>query len=171
MIRPVWSPTRYLSAAAEHLQSPFLLFVRLYWGWQFMQTGWGKLSNIDRFIMFFRSLGLPFPEYLLPVVGSLELVGGFLLILGLFSRLIALPLTVNMLMAYLLANREAFVSLFSDPSKFYSADPYTFLFAGSDDPDLRTGPLLPRCAPRIQNPPGHCDSPSADRGRRDSFRN
>ena len=27
------------------LQSPFLLAVRLYWGWQFAQTGWGKLAS------------------------------------------------------------------------------------------------------------------------------
>ena len=30
--------------ALSSLQSPFLLAVRLYWGWQFMQAGWGKLT-------------------------------------------------------------------------------------------------------------------------------
>ncbi len=29
-------------------QSPFLLIVRLYWGWQFAQTGWGKLNNLPK---------------------------------------------------------------------------------------------------------------------------
>jgi putative oxidoreductase len=49
--------------------------------------------------------------------------------LGLGSRIIALPLTINMLMAYITADREALFSFFSDPGKFYAADPYTFLFA------------------------------------------
>ena len=36
---------RMLIRAASSLQSPFLLAVRLYWGWQFMQTGWGKIRS------------------------------------------------------------------------------------------------------------------------------
>ena len=34
-----------------------------------------------------------------------------------------------MLVAYLTADREALLSFFSNPGKFYGADPYTFLFA------------------------------------------
>jgi putative oxidoreductase len=34
-----------------------------------------------------------------------------------------------MLVAYLTADREALQSVFSNPGKFYGADPYTFLFA------------------------------------------
>jgi len=34
-----------------------------------------------------------------------------------------------MLMAYIMADRDALFSFFSDPGKFYVADPYTFLFA------------------------------------------
>jgi putative oxidoreductase len=34
-----------------------------------------------------------------------------------------------MLVAYVTADREALMSVFSDPGKFYAADPYTFLFA------------------------------------------
>ena len=62
-------------------------------------------------------------------VGSLECVGGALLFLGLGSRLVALPLTVNMLVAYITADREALLSIFSDPAKFYAADPFTYFFA------------------------------------------
>ncbi len=59
----------------------------------------------------------------------LELAGGVLLVMGLFSRAIAVPLVINLTAAYLLANREALFSVFSEPEKFYIADPYTFLFA------------------------------------------
>jgi putative oxidoreductase len=36
-----------------------------------------------------------------------------------------------MLVAYLTADREALFSSFSNPGKFYGADPYTFLFAAA----------------------------------------
>ncbi len=43
------------------LQSPLLLFVRVYWGWQFMVDGWGKLTHLPKVIEYFGSLGLPAP--------------------------------------------------------------------------------------------------------------
>jgi len=120
---------RLLIAAASALQSPFLLAVRLYWGWQFVQDGWGKLHNLEKVTDFFSSLGLPAPGMTAAFIGGLELVGGILLAVGLGSRLIALVLTGNMLMAYITADREALFSVFSDPDKFYGASPYTYLFA------------------------------------------
>ena len=118
-----------LTRAAESLQSPFLLAVRLYWGWQLMQSGWGKLHNLSGVTEFFTSLGLPAPHFTAIAISNLELFGGALLALGLGSRLIALVLTGNMFMAYVTADREALLSVFSDPGKFYNADPFTFLLA------------------------------------------
>jgi len=114
---------------ASLLQSPFLLLVRLYWGWQFAQSGWGKLHNLGRVTEFFVSLNIPLPGLTATFCSGLEFVGGVLLILGLGSRIIGLLLTGNMLVAYWTADREALKSVFSDPGKFYNADPYTFLFA------------------------------------------
>jgi putative oxidoreductase len=119
----------WFSSLCSWAQSPFLLFVRLYWGWQFMQTGWGKLHNLAHVTQFFMSLGIPAPGPTALFVGCVECIGGVLLILGLASRLTGLVLTGNMLVAYLTADREALLSIFSNPGKFYSADPYTFLFA------------------------------------------
>jgi putative oxidoreductase len=118
-----------LIKAASGLQSPFLLFVRLYWGWQLTQSGWGKLHNIEKVTDYFGSLGLPAPGLMAHFIASLEFVGGILLFLGLASRLIALLLTINLIMAYITADREALFSIFSDPDKFYAAAPYTFLVA------------------------------------------
>ena len=115
--------------AVSHLQSPLLLAVRLYWGWQFFQTGLGKLMHISKVVGFFTSLGIPFPTFNAYFVSSLEVVGGALLFVGLGSRIIALPLTIDMLVAYITADREALFSIFSDPGKFYASDAYTFLFA------------------------------------------
>lgn len=120
---------RQLIRVAESLQSPFLLIVRLYWGWQFVQTGWGKLGNIQRVVAFFTNLGIPAPAFNAWFVSGLEFVGGILLILGLASRLIAVPLTIDMIVAYCTADRDALAKIFADPGKFYGADPFTFLFA------------------------------------------
>lgn len=118
-----------LIRAASSLQSPFLLFVRLYWGWQFMQTGWGKLHDLAKVTNFFTNLGIPLPAFNAVFVSGLEFVGGILLALGLASRLIALPLAIDMFVAYITADREALFSIFSDPDKFYAAAGYTFLIA------------------------------------------
>ncbi|NYF90030.1 DoxX family protein [Tunturiibacter empetritectus] len=116
---------------ASYLQSPFLLVVRLYWGWQLVQSGWGKLHHLDKITDYFTSLNIPFPALNAHFVSGLEFFGGLLLILGLGSRLIGLMLTVNMLVAYWTADRDALLAVFSDPGKFYNADPYTFLFAAA----------------------------------------
>ena len=117
------------SDIASYAQSPFLLLVRLYWGWQFAQTGWGKLHNLSQITHFFASLGIPYPALTAHFVALLELVGGIMLILGLLSRFTGLVLAANMFVAYWTADREALKSIFRDPGKFYVADPYTFLFA------------------------------------------
>lgn len=120
---------RTLANSASFLQSPLLLAVRLYWGWQFFQTGWGKLQDIAKVTDFFTNLGLPFPNITAYIAGTSECVGGILLFLGLGSRLISLPLLADMVGAYVTADREALKAIFSEPGKFYAADPYTFLFA------------------------------------------
>ncbi len=119
----------FLTRVANSLQSPFLLAVRIYWGWQLMQSGWGKLHNLAGVTDFFSSLGLPAPHFTAIAISNLELFGGALLALGLGSRLIGLVLTGNMFMAYVTADRDALLSVFSDPGKFYNADPFTFLMA------------------------------------------
>jgi putative oxidoreductase len=113
----------------SYLQSPFLLFVRLYWGVQLIQSGWGKLHHLDKVTEFFGSLNLPMPAQTALAISCLEFFGGIFLAIGLLSRLTALVLTINMLMAYITADREALFSIFSDPDKFYAAAPYTFLIA------------------------------------------
>jgi putative oxidoreductase len=115
--------------ASSSLASPFLLAVRLYWGWQFMQTGWGKLTDIGKVIHFFTDLGIPAPVLNAYFVSALEFGGGLLLLLGLGSRLIALPLVIDMVVAYITADREALFSVISDPDKFTAAAPFTFLVA------------------------------------------
>lgn len=111
------------------LQSVFLLAVRLYWGWQFAQAGWGKLHKMPQVIQFFASLHIPLPAANAWFIALLEFVGGILLALGLGSRLLALLCVGDMLVAYITADREALMSFFSAPDKFAAASPFVFLVA------------------------------------------
>src|SRR5882672_11506422 len=111
----------------SYLQSPFLLLVRLYWGWQLAQSGWGKLHHLSNVGEYFATLGLPMPAQMAVFISCVELFGGIFLALGLASRITGLVLTVNLAMAYAIGDREALLSFFSDPDKFIAAAPFAFL--------------------------------------------
>jgi len=113
--------------ALNSLQSPFLLAIRVYWGWLFLQSGIGKFGHIEKVVGFFTDLGIPAPTFNAYFNASLEPVGGILLVLGLASRLISVPLVINMVVAYITADREALTSFFSESGKFFGADPFPFL--------------------------------------------
>jgi putative oxidoreductase len=113
------------------LQSPLLLAIRLYWGYQFTQDGWGKLTHLSRVTDFFTSLHLPAPGATALFVASVEFFGGILFTAGIASRLVSLILFVNMTVAYLSVpdDRVNFSHILSNPSDFYGASPYTYWFA------------------------------------------
>ena len=111
------------------LQSFLLLIVRLYWGWAFFLTGKGKLMDLEKPTQFFQSLGIPFPHAQAMLAGATECVGGLLLLIGLCSRLISIPLTILLIVAYLTADLDAVKVIFGDPDKFLTADEFLFLFA------------------------------------------
>jgi len=115
----------------NRLQSPLLLAIRLYWGWQFAQDGWGKLTHLDKVTQFFATLNLPAPGTTALMVALVEFAGGILFALGIASRLTSLVLFVNMTMAYLSVpdDRVNFTHIFSKPEDFYGASPYTYWFA------------------------------------------
>lgn len=118
----------WLREVATLCQHPFLLAVRLYFGWQFFQTGLGKLRDISKVVEYFTSLNIPFPILNAHFIAWLETVGGLMLMLGLASRLIAIPMAIDMIVAYVVADNEALHSIFSDPDKFTGAAPFIFLF-------------------------------------------
>lgn len=81
------------------------LAVRLSLGAVFLGTGWGKVHNLAQVTSFFTELGIPFPAAQATIVSGIELVGGTLIILGLFTRFAALPLLGTMVVAILTAKR------------------------------------------------------------------
>jgi putative oxidoreductase len=116
-------------SAANFLQCPLLLFIRLYWGWQFFLTGRGKLRNLDRTTQFFQRLRIPLPQLNAWVVGLTECVGGLLLLAGLGARPVAALLAFDMIVAFLTADIDKVNHIFGEPDKFVTADPFLFMFA------------------------------------------
>ena len=107
-------------------QSTVLLLIRVSMGWGFFLTGKGKLINLERTTRFFDSLELPLPKFQAILAGSTEMAGGLLLLAGLGTRFISVPLAFTMVVAYLTAHRdEAFASL----SDFTDQAPFPFLMA------------------------------------------
>jgi putative oxidoreductase len=122
---------RLLVSWLNYLQSPFLLLLRLYFFWQLFQTGQGKLSNLGKVSEYFASLNIPFPAVNALIVGLFETFGSLLLIIGLASRLTAIPIVFLLVIAYLAGDFEAVSKIFSDPDKFVKADPFPFLLSAA----------------------------------------
>ena len=117
------------AVVADYLQAPLLLAVRVFFFWQLFLGGKGKLLNIDKTAEFFGSLNIPMPVLSAYLAGATECFGGLLLVIGLASRLVAIPVAFTMIVAYVTADYEAVTSIFSDPDKFVAAAPFPFLLA------------------------------------------
>ena len=84
---------------------------RLTVGLVFLQTGWGKIHDLRHVVDFFTDLHIPFPAFQARLVACTELVGGAAMLLGLGTRLVAVPLSVTMVVAILTAKRGELDSL------------------------------------------------------------
>jgi putative oxidoreductase len=93
-------------ALAKSLDFLAPLTARLTLGVLFVSTGWGKVHSLDKVAAFFTELHIPAPGFHAHLVSYVELIGGALLVVGLCSRLAALPLLVSMLVAIVTAQRE-----------------------------------------------------------------
>jgi putative oxidoreductase len=87
-----------------------LAILRVTVGTIFMMHGAQKLFvwGLDGVAGSFAAMGLPLPMLSAALATGAEFFGGILLILGLFTRLAAVPLAVTMLVAGLVANRGGF---------------------------------------------------------------
>jgi putative oxidoreductase len=80
------------------------LLVRLFVGYFFFETGWGKAQNLDAITERFVGWGIPLPNVSVVLSVYTELIGGTLLVVGLGTRLASVPLLINMLAAILTVN-------------------------------------------------------------------
>ncbi|MBT0586566.1 HvfX family Cu-binding RiPP maturation protein [Alteromonas oceanisediminis] len=86
------------------------LLMRLYLAPVMLQAGWNKVTNFDSIVTWFGNaewgLGLPFPTVMAGLATGTELIGGALLLAGLLTRLISIPLMITMLVAALSVHWE-----------------------------------------------------------------
>lgn len=82
-----------------------LLLLRLFLAPVMIAAGWQKAGSFDATVAWFGNddwgLGLPFPALLATLAIATELVGGIMLLIGLATRYVAVPLMITMLVAAL----------------------------------------------------------------------
>ena len=78
------------------------LLVRLFVGYFFAETGWAKVHDLAGMAERFADWGIPAPAFNAAVSGYAELIGGVLVMAGLFTRLVSIPMVFNMLVALVL---------------------------------------------------------------------
>lgn len=80
-----------------------VLAARLALGVIFFQSGTGKFKHLDGVITYFSEMHIPYANIQAPMVAGFEVVFGAALVLGLFTRLAAMPLIGVMVVAILSA--------------------------------------------------------------------
>jgi len=102
------------------------LLLRLYLAPVLMQAGYNKLSHFEDTAAWFGNpdwgLGLPMPEVMTGLAAGTEFFGGMLLIVGLATRWISVPLMVTMIVAALTVHFDNGWLAISDSSSWLSND-------------------------------------------------
>ncbi len=84
------------------------LLLRIYLAPIFIKAGYGKLASFENTAAWFGNtdwgLGLPFPEFMAAMAGGTEFFGGWLILFGFATRLIAIPLMFTMIVAAVTAH-------------------------------------------------------------------
>ena len=98
-----------ISEPSIQLQQWGIAIVRVAIGFTFFMHGWQKLFQlgVPGVAGFFGQLGIPAPMAAATLISTLELVGGALLIAGLLTRWVSIPLAIDMLVASLLVHLPA----------------------------------------------------------------
>jgi uncharacterized membrane protein YphA (DoxX/SURF4 family) len=113
----------------SYLQDLLLLVVRLYWGSNLVVSGWNKFADFEGKVQVFENLGIVWPKASVILSGAAELGCGALLVVGLAARIVAVPLVINMLVAFAVASGDKMRALFSHPNEFVTAPEFLYLFA------------------------------------------
>ncbi len=84
---------------AEYLKSPSLLFARLAVAYGFYEPAMMKWNDIHATAEWFASMNYPLPLLNAYAAATTEITGVVLLTLGLFTRLVSIPLIIVMIVA------------------------------------------------------------------------
>ncbi len=90
---------KFIKDILTHFQSVSLLLARLAVAYGFLEPALMKWKDIDGIATWFGTMGIPFPTLNAYMSATTEILGVVLLTLGLFTRLISIPLIVVMIVA------------------------------------------------------------------------
>ena len=126
-----------------------LLGFRLLSGGVFVAFGIGKFLNHTSELASFKTYGLPAPEVFVVVIGVTELAGGLLLIIGVFTRPVALVLAADMIGAIVVSGiaKGELVSLTLAPAELVAM--LVLLWSGSGGASLRPSPPMTLPTPGV----------------------
>jgi putative oxidoreductase len=127
LLEKLYSP---LIIIGSNLQSAFLLYLRLLWGYQLFTYGMDKLQHIGATIQFFSELSIPSPAFHAYEVALIETICGAAFTLGFASRLASIPTLILMISALSSAHSE-YLSNFqfiTNPHMLAIQEPYPYLF-------------------------------------------
>lgn len=93
-----------LTVLLKYFESLSLLLARVALAYGFYNPSLLKWSNFESTSAWFGSLGIPFATLASFFVASVEILAVVLLLLGLFTRVVAVPLMVIMLVAILIVH-------------------------------------------------------------------
>ena len=96
MLKNIYPRSKNLLSNSQSLS---LLFARLTIAYGFYEPAMKKWADIDSVASWFGSMGIPFPTLNAYMAASTEILGVVLLTLGLFTRIISVPLMIIMLVA------------------------------------------------------------------------
>jgi putative oxidoreductase len=80
------------------------LLIRLFVGYFFFETGWAKAHDLAGFAHRFAQWGIPHPAFNAALSAYTELLGGALTVVGLCTRIVSIPMIINMAVAILAVN-------------------------------------------------------------------
>jgi putative oxidoreductase len=87
------------------------LLMRLFVGYFFFETGWAKLHNLDAFTVRFMQWGIPYPGFNAALSAYTECIGGALTVAGFATRLVSIPMMINMTVAIISVKMKAVAGL------------------------------------------------------------
>lgn len=101
-----------------------LLFLRLILAYTFIGPAVMKLSNIEGTAAYFSSIGIPLPLLNAYMAAGTEFIGAILLVLGLLTRFISIPLLGVMIVAVLTVHGQNGFNVIMPGDSSYWVDPY-----------------------------------------------
>lgn len=90
-----------------------LLLSRLTISVVFIASGLSNLRHLDKTVILFSSLGIPYSHFLAPLTSWVELIFGFCILIGFATRIVAIPLVFILIVGIVTGKWHSLHGLYS----------------------------------------------------------